>query len=60
MMGWFEHRHFWRDIDVHPIRADAGKPATSIVRLEECSCGAIRTIEYAPGTEPIVRTVETK
>jgi hypothetical protein len=53
---WFEHRHYWCTRDVNTIAAPTGGVG-GVLRLEECNCGAVRTIEYRPGSDPIVRMV---
>jgi len=49
-MGWFEHHHYWVLRQEH-IVAKPGESAQGIVRLEECHCGAVRTIEYGPSAK---------
>lgn len=53
-MGIFDHQHYWRLKDTSHSTGPLDK-AISILKLEECSCGAVRTIEYAPGRAPVVR-----
>lgn len=64
VMGWFEHRHYWRP---KTLMNQIVKPGTSEaiggLLVEDCVCGAVRTIEFHPGEAPVVRialTVEPK
>jgi hypothetical protein len=53
-MGWFSHKHFWwRATRNHPIKNETGGNA-AFVFIEECDCGAVRTIEVRPGHAPVV------
>lgn len=52
-MRWFQHRHWWRE--KNSMRLCAGGVEKGELIVEECSCGAIRTIEVFPGRQPIVR-----
>lgn len=56
MSSLFRHRHYWRRICNHPI-ADGPRTAGSLI-VEECRCGAVRTIEIQPGHAPVVRHEE--
>ena len=58
-MGWFKHRHWWIKDDYHPIKNKEGGNERMLV-IEQCRCGAVRTIEYGPGADPIVRVVEAQ
>lgn len=55
-MKWFEHRHYWRlktAIDLTEKGCTKG-----VQMVEECGCGALRTIEIFPGKAPVVRMAE--
>lgn len=59
-MKWFEHRHYWRPKTVLNKIID---PDTKAVRggllVEDCLCGAVRTIEFEPGIAPTIRVAES-
>lgn len=60
-MGWFEHRHHWRlKTGLNTIASAMGgdKPSGGLI-VEDCSCGAVRTIEFYPGEAPVIRTALT-
>lgn len=58
-MSWFKHRHWWRrmtgKIEIYPPGLDT---AEAFAILEDCSCGAVRTIEFYPGEAPVVRVAK--
>lgn len=57
-MGWFgiEHRHYWRPkTAMNTIVDPQTKGNLGGLVLEDCMCGAVRTIEFYPGKEPTVR-----
>jgi hypothetical protein len=56
-MGVFDHRHRWLMMAEHAVAREGGGNQ-AVVRLEECGCGAVRTIEYMPGAAPVVRVIE--
>jgi hypothetical protein len=59
-MGWFEHRHWWRPkTALNRVMQPGTDLAISGLIVEDCSCGAVQTIEFAPGQDPVVRIVET-
>lgn len=55
-MSWFKHRHWWRrktgKIEIYAPGSDL---AEGFAILEDCSCGAVRTIEFFQGHAPVVR-----
>ena len=51
-MSWFKHRHWWLELSYSTI-------PNGIMRYQECRCGAVRTVEYGPGKDPIIRLTET-
>ena len=55
-MGWFDHHHYWKSCTgLNTVINPETQKATSARIIEECDCGAVRTIEYAPGIAPVVR-----
>lgn len=55
-MAWFEHRHYWRPkTALNTIHVPGEQRAVAGMIIEDCSCGAVRTIEFEPGKAPIVR-----
>lgn len=59
-MSWFQHRHWWRrQMEPNPIMAPNADRTRGLLIVEECGCGAVRTIECVPGTAPVVRYAET-
>jgi hypothetical protein len=55
-MTWFKHRHYWRQkTGISTIYAPEGDKPNGGLIVEDCHCGAVRTIEFYPGQEPIVR-----
>jgi hypothetical protein len=56
MMGWFEHRHYWRTkTALNPIKDPQTGGTVGALIVEDCSCGSVRTIEYQPGTPAVIR-----
>jgi hypothetical protein len=53
-MGWFEHHHRWRDKTGMITLKESGIAQGGLI-VEDCRCGAVRTIEFRPGQTPIVR-----
>jgi hypothetical protein len=54
-MRWFRHRHYWHAAESNDvINPDTGKAKGALI-IEKCDCGAVRTIEFAPGVAPVVR-----
>ena len=54
-MGWFEHSHYWRPkTDLNIIKNREGGNQGGLI-VEDCTCGAVRTIEFEPGKPPVVR-----
>lgn len=57
-MGWFEHRHNWRPkTGLNTVVVPGSARAKSGLIIEDCSCGAVRQIEFEPGENPTVRIV---
>lgn len=57
-MAWFLHSHVWREMEVSTVKGENGGVAGRIV-LQECGyCSAVRTIEYGPGRDPVIRLVD--
>ena len=56
-MGFFDHRHHWRPKTGNNKVMSRENPAfaVSILIVEDCYCGAVRTIEVEPGKAPEVR-----
>ncbi len=60
-MGWFEHVHNWYPATaLNTVHQPGVEKATAGLIVEECRCGAIRTIEFAPGQKPVVRYSDEK
>jgi hypothetical protein len=56
-MSWFKHRHYWlQKTGLNTVHTQNGITGGLIV--EDCSCGAVRTIEFQPGSAPVVRVTE--
>jgi len=53
-MSWFKHKHWWRVKSDNIIKESDGRTRAQLI-LEDCSCGAVRTIEVEPGKAPVVR-----
>jgi hypothetical protein len=55
-MAWFAHKHWWR-LKVQPceIKGESGAVPMGMLLVEDCSCGAVRTIEIMAGEPPRVR-----
>ncbi len=54
-MNWFEHRHWWRlKTDLNKVVNKEGQ-ATACLIIEDCACGAVRQVEFAPGVAPVIR-----
>lgn len=54
-MGFFDHHHWWRPVTgTNVVRDESGRPYKSII-LQQCGCGAVRSIELEPGQAPVVR-----
>jgi hypothetical protein len=51
-MSWFKHRHYWRE------KTGYQNGITGGLIVEDCTCGAVRTIEFQPGSAPVVRVTE--
>lgn len=58
-MSWWEHKHYWVVRDAHAVAKKEGGNVGSLV-FQQCSCGAVRTIEYGPGQIPIIRMAKTE
>lgn len=59
-MTWFTHQHYWRPkTDLNTILDPETKAKIGGLIVEDCRCGAVRTIEFAPGTAPVVRIAES-
>ena len=57
-MAWFKHRHWWRiKIPETPIKPDANGVG-GIIIVEDCRCGAVRTIEIWANQAAIVRITQ--
>jgi hypothetical protein len=55
-MGWFDHKHYWLPkTALNTIKDPQSGGIIGALIVEGCSCGAVRTIEYQPGADPIVR-----
>lgn len=55
-MAWFDHNHYWRPkTALNTIHQPGQEKASGGLVLEDCSCGAVRTIEFYPGKDPVVR-----
>jgi hypothetical protein len=58
MGKWFKHRHYWcqtsGDNSIHS-RGEENLPPHRLLRLEQCSCGAVRSIEYGAYAAPVIR-----
>jgi hypothetical protein len=56
-VSFFKHRHYWRPkTALNTIHApDAGSRPTGGLIIEDCRCGAVRTIEFYPDQAPKVR-----
>lgn len=55
-MGWFEHRHHWYSAtDLNKVMDRESNRAIAVIILEKCSCGDVRTIEFSPGQNPVIR-----
>ena len=49
-MAWFEHRHYWRPkTALNTVLDPETKEKIGGLLLEDCPCGAVRTIEFQPG-----------
>ncbi len=58
-MKWFEHRHYWRPkTDLNTITVPGTEKPRGGLILEDCMCGAVRTIEFYPGEAPVVRVAK--
>jgi len=58
-MTWFKHHHYWRPkTGLNTIRNDDERLSGGLI-IEDCRCGAVRTIEFYPGQEPIVRIAKS-
>lgn len=55
IVSWFEHYHSWSPRKVDAVRQPEAPYATGALILEQCRCGAVRTIEYTPGQAPVIR-----
>ena len=54
-MAWFKHKHWWRDRSgIIVIKRDDGSHQGGM-QVEDCTCGAVRTVEFYPGQPPVVR-----
>lgn len=51
-MSWFKHKHYWELRDAVEMKRDVS--CLGIIRVEACSCGAVRTVEIYPGKAPII------
>lgn len=60
-MSFFDHRHHWRPkMDTCKVMSHENpKLSKSILVVEDCHCGAVRTIEIEPGKAPEVRITLT-
>ena len=56
-MPWFKHHHYWRPkTDLNRVMdPDNLSIARGGLIIEDCSCGAVRTIEFEPGKAPVIR-----
>lgn len=55
-MGWFDHKHLWLPkTALNTIKDPHTKGTIGGLIVEDCSCGLVRTIEFTPGTAPVVR-----
>ncbi len=52
-MTWFKHRHYWRLQNVLALRCDGAEKGE--MRIEQCRCGAVRSVEIYVGQAPIIR-----
>jgi hypothetical protein len=59
-MGWFDHRHHWTDVQLHPVKAPDAAQAQGYLLLQECRCGAVRQLEYSAGDAPVIRNAVVK
>ncbi len=60
-MGWLDHKHYWLPATaLNTIHQPGVEKATGGLVVEKCSCGAVRTIEFAPGHDPVVRYAAEK
>jgi hypothetical protein len=54
-MGFFDHQHYWRPVtDLNTVVDPHTKGKLGGLILQQCSCGAVRQIEFYPGKAPIV------
>jgi hypothetical protein len=59
-MTWFKHRHYWRPkTAVNTIPGIPGGAPIGGLIVEDCHCGVVRTIEFYPGEEPVVRIAKS-
>lgn len=59
-MSWFQHRHHWRvKTGLVAVKADSAALPHSHMYVEDCACGAVRSIEFAAGRAPEVRIAIT-
>jgi hypothetical protein len=59
-MSWFKHRHSWNvrsDLQRVTTTPGAEKPQYCFY-VEDCRCGAVRTVELKPGEAPAIRMTE--
>lgn len=59
-MGWFEHKHLWLPkTELNTIKDPHTRAVIGAIIIEDCSCGLVRSIEFQPGSAPVVRIAET-
>lgn len=58
-MLW-SHKHYWRPkTSLNAVEDPAtGKIVAGLI-LENCQCGAVRTIEFSPGRMPVIRMADS-
>ena len=54
-MSWFKHRHWWRTMSRPNLYNPGGTRPIGEGIIQDCRCGAVRTIEFFPGQAPVVR-----
>ena len=60
-MGFFDHEHRWFPKTALNTVHDPDSPrARAGLIVEGCRCGMVRTVEFGPGIEPVVRYARTE
>jgi hypothetical protein len=60
-MTWFKHNHHWQQkTGINSISEPGKDRPTGGIIVEDCHCGAVRTIEFYPGQEPVIRIAKAE